>query len=92
MKNLRQKTLHVLSTLASIIPHVHWWPYASTRLGTFIMVYAATNVVTFVGMGFAGMTPGIGALFVMLPISIFIAIRISGKLTKQRQPKIGETK
>tara|TARA_R100001082_G_C4268114_1_gene118484 strand:+ start:356 stop:622 length:267 start_codon:yes stop_codon:yes gene_type:complete len=81
MSKWRTRITHIFSTLISIVPHISWWPYAASRLGTFIMVYLGTLATTVVGFTIAGITISLGAILALVPVAVFLAIRISGALT-----------
>ena len=67
-------------TLWAVIPSMSWMRYAAMRLGTFIMSYAVTVAAIVIGFASAGIALSIGAIIAIIPIAVFLAIRISGVL------------
>jgi hypothetical protein len=76
----------VIKTLIAIVPSFSWMKYAAFRLGAFIMSYAVTVAAIIVGTALAGITISFGAIFAILPIAVFFAIRVSGALTRHQDP------
>tara|TARA_R100000664_G_C2740233_1_gene128846 strand:+ start:672 stop:968 length:297 start_codon:yes stop_codon:yes gene_type:complete len=69
------------------IPTIKWMQYAALRLGTFIMSYAAIIGITVILFAISGIMLSFGAIIALVPVAIFIAIRISGALTQKTKPK-----
>ena len=61
-------------------PNLKWLNYASYRLGAGILIYFCTNAVIVLVSILAGVTLGFFALFAMIPLSILIAIKVSGAI------------
>tara|TARA_R110002020_G_scaffold6616_5_gene28029 strand:+ start:5094 stop:5390 length:297 start_codon:yes stop_codon:yes gene_type:complete len=77
----------LLSFLYAIIPSVEWWPYAASRIGTFIMSYFAIISATIIGLTLFGVTATIGLLLGIIPFAVLLAVRISGALTRNMKYK-----
>ena len=65
----------------AVVPAFSWWSYAAARLGTFVMAYFATLATTSLGFLLAGVTVSLGAVIAIVPLAVFVAIRVSGALT-----------
>jgi|TARA_R110000787_G_scaffold138590_1_gene252243 hypothetical protein len=69
------------------IPNLHWWHYAAFRLGSFWITYFCTTaVIAFILIAF-GVTLGVGVIFLLIPISVLVAIRISGQISERYREK-----
>lgn len=64
------------------IPGRKWFFYAALRLGTFVMIY-------FLLVGVIAFLLGAGAItmIALIPIFVFVAIRLSGNATDEYRPK-----
>jgi hypothetical protein len=69
------------------VPRLNWWPYAALRLGTFIMTYLGLISATVLFLAIMGITVGFGLIIGLIPLAVFIAIRISGAFTSPWKPK-----
>ena len=69
-----------------VIPSIRWMKYAALRLGAFIMSYFLIIAAMAVGLALAGVAIGVGMVLTLVPVAVFIAIRISGVLTSNRYP------
>jgi hypothetical protein len=69
------------------VPALNWWPYAALRLGTFIMTYLGLISATVLLLAVMGITVGFGLVVGLIPLAVFIAIRISGAFTSPWKPK-----
>lgn len=70
--------------IRDIVPRLGWWPYAALRLGTFVFAYLALLSMFVIGLTIAGISVGFGVVIGAIPVAVFLAIRISGALTKKR--------
>jgi len=73
---------NILNTIKGIIPGRHWIFYAALRLGSFMMIY-----FSLVGLAALLLSGSIFALIGLIPLFVFIGIRVSGGLTEQWRPK-----
>ena len=74
---------NIFSTIREAIPGRRWIFYAALRLGAFLMIYF--SLVGLAALLLKG--PTIMAFIGLIPIMVFIAIRISGSATDQWRPK-----
>lgn len=80
-------TIAAIEVALAIFPAWSWWPYAAARLGTFIMAYIATLATAVLGFTVGGVALGIGGVLVIVPLAVFIAIRVSGAMTEKLNAK-----
>ena len=69
------------------VPALSWWPYAALRLGTFVMTYLGLISATVLILAVLGITVGFGLIVGLVPLAVFLAIRISGAFTSRWKPK-----
>ena len=74
-------------TVMSVVPRFTWWRYAALRLGTFLMTYFMALATIVIGFALFGIALSLGAILAMIPIAVFIAIRISGAMTEKYNEK-----
>lgn len=79
MENLKEAARRI----RDIVPKLAWWPYAAFRLGVFVLAYLALLSMFVIGMTIAGVSVGFGVVIGAIPVAVFLAIRISGALTKK---------
>jgi len=70
-----------------VVPTPSWFRYAAIRLGTFIMTYLGTISLTVLILTLSGIVLSFGAVIALVPLAIFIAIRVSGALTEKWKTK-----
>ena len=70
-----------------VIPSIRWIKYAALRLGAFIISYFSIVAAIVLGLALAGFAIGVGLVLALVPVAVFIAIRISGALTENRYPE-----
>ena len=87
MQTILDSIIRLFSFLSEIIPGASWWPYAASRLGTFIMSYFAVISTTIISLALLGVTATIGLLFGIIPFAVLLAVRISGALTRNMKYK-----
>jgi cadmium resistance protein CadD (predicted permease) len=75
--------LNTFSTIRRVIPGRRWIFYAALRLGTFLMIYF--SLIGLAAIFLKG--PTIMAFIGLVPIMVFIAIRLSGGATEKWRPK-----
>ena len=73
--------------MRDLVPTFKWWPYATVRLGAFVMAYMATVSLSVVFFAVAGLTVSLGLVIGLVPLAVFAAIRISGACTQRWKPK-----
>jgi hypothetical protein len=64
-----------------------WLKYAALRLGTFIMSYFSIIAAIALGLNIAGVGIVVGLVLALVPVAVFIAIRISGALAESMNPE-----
>jgi len=69
------------------IPSLKWWNYATFRLGSFWITYFCTIAGLFLILTLLGVTLGLAGIFIIMPLSILIAIRISGQIAEKYKEK-----
>lgn len=69
------------------IPDLHWWHYAAFRLGSFWIAYFCTIAGLFLILTLVGVTLGLAGVFILVPLSVLIAIRISGQISEKYKDK-----
>jgi len=70
-----------------VVPTPSWFRYAALRLGAFIMTYLGTISLTVLILALSGIMLSFGAVIALVPLAIFIAIRVSGALTEKWRSK-----
>ncbi len=79
--------LRAVDFLERVVPTPSWFRYAALRLGAFIMTYLGTISLTVIVLAMFGIILSFGAIIALVPVAIFIAIRVSGALTEKKKPK-----
>ena len=82
-RNTRKKGTEKAKAILSVIPQLTWWRYAALRFGTFLMTYFMSLAAIVIGFALFGIALSLGAILAMIPIAVFIAIRISGAMTEK---------
>ena len=67
-----------------VIPDGTWMKYATYRLGTFILTYTAVVAFLIITFALGGIVLSFDAVFGIAPLAIFIAIRVSGALVREK--------
>jgi hypothetical protein len=75
--------LRIINTIRGIIPGRRWIFYAALRLGAFLMIYF--SLIGLAAIFLKG--PTIMAFIGLVPVMVFIAIRLSGGTTEKWRPK-----
>jgi hypothetical protein len=76
-------TIHrIMAFFFAVVPKRSWWPYAASRLGTFTMAYLGIISATVIGLALFGTAATFGLVIGIIPFAVFLAIRISGALTR----------
>tara|TARA_E500000305_G_scaffold33701_3_gene25657 strand:+ start:22243 stop:22488 length:246 start_codon:yes stop_codon:yes gene_type:complete len=73
-----------LAALGNIIPSTTWLNYSAHRLGTFIYALICINALIVLTLALLGITLGLG-LICIIPISWYLAIRISEKISQKHK-------
>lgn len=73
----------ILKTAKGAIPGRKWIFYAALRLGTFMMTYFVLIGLSAILLGGGSIVAFIG----LIPVAVFLAIRISGSATDEHRPK-----
>jgi len=81
VETLYDKAIAATQWMQRAIPTIEWWKYAATRLGTGIMTYFAFTAFTVLSLTLMGFNVGIGLVFGIIPLAIFIAVRVSHAFT-----------
>lgn len=71
-----------LHILRMSIPKAHWWKYATMRTGSFVLSYFCINAAIILTLTLLGFTLGVAAIFGIIPLAVFLAIRISGAVSE----------
>ncbi len=82
-----KKFFAILTFIEEVIPKPSWFRYASIRLGAFIMTYLGTISITVLVLALSGIMLSFGAVIALIPLAIFIAIRVSGAATEKWRTK-----
>jgi hypothetical protein len=72
-----------LRAIKQSIPSKSWMHYAAIRLGAFIMLYFGLISFTILMMGLFGLAVGLATVIALVPLAVFIAIRLSGMVTNK---------
>ena len=67
------------------IPSFQWWKYATVRTGSFVLSYFCINAAIILTLTLLGFTLGLAAIFGIIPLTVFLAIRLSGAISKKWQ-------
>ncbi len=61
-----------------------WWSYASRRLGAFVLMYLVAIFFVAIGFALVGITVTFGLMIALIPLAVFIALRLSGALVRKQ--------
>jgi len=86
LQKAARKIFQAIDFIDRVIPSPSWMKYAALRLGAFIMTYLGTISVTVLVLALSGIMLSFGAVIALVPLAIFIAIRVSGALTENKKP------
>ena len=76
-----------LQFIRRLIPTKEWLGYATLRLGTFIFAYFSTVFAIVMFLTVTGIVMSFGLIFAIAPIAVFLAMRISGAITRDKNPE-----
>lgn len=65
------------------VPKLDWWKYATMRTGAFVLSYFCINAAIILTLTLLGFTLGITAIFGIVPLTVFLAIRVSGAIAEK---------
>jgi hypothetical protein len=74
--------LNIFDTIRGAIPGRRWIFYAALRLGSFVMIYFSMVGLTALLLRGASLMAFVG----LIPIFVFLAIRLSGSATDKYRP------
>ena len=83
LRRFRDTLRRAAEIIADTIPTVAWMKYAALRLGTFIMTYLGLVSISVIGLALAGIGVGVGLVVGIIPLAVFVAIRVSDALTRR---------
>jgi len=73
-----------LPALPWVSNEAQWWRDASKRLGAGVFTYFGFISIVMISLTLLGVSVGIGLVVGIVPLAIFIAVRLSGYLTRKQ--------